>query len=91
MSLAPINRFGDGQPGERQYALVEGDEILTISGYLTSPPGEPGPGRKVLPVEYEDSQPFDPDLHYRLPPTARIDGDRVVRTYPVILKSEDRV
>ncbi|SFO74263.1 hypothetical protein SAMN05216330_104453 [Bradyrhizobium sp. Ghvi] len=90
MPQSPISRFGDGQPGERQYALVEGDQILSISEYRSTAPGDPSPGRRVLPVEYADSMPFDPDLHYRLDPVARVDGDRVVRVYPVILKSEDR-
>ncbi|MGY4237303.1 hypothetical protein ACVIIW_006250 [Bradyrhizobium sp. USDA 4449] len=90
MTFIPINRFGDGQPGERQYAVIEGDRIISITGYLASAPSDPGPGRRVLPVEFEDSAPFDPDLHYRLGPVASIDGDRVVRLYEVVSKGDPR-
>jgi hypothetical protein len=37
-------------------------------------------------LEFEDSEPFDPEIHYRLAPTIRIEPERAVRVYPVVLK-----
>jgi hypothetical protein len=44
--------------GERQYALVEGDKIISIGGYDKSAPEDAAPGRRWLPVEFEDATGF---------------------------------
>ncbi|WP_407146344.1 hypothetical protein [Bradyrhizobium sp. ORS 86] len=76
---------GVGLPGT-QYALVANGEILA----LTFRPVRDDRG-EWLPIENEDSSPFDPALHWRLKPLPlRVDGDRVVRTYPVVAKSMEQ-
>jgi hypothetical protein len=42
--------------------------------------------RNWLPVVNEDSEPFDLKIHWRLPPTYRVEAHRVVRVYPVVIK-----
>jgi hypothetical protein len=78
-----------------QYALVSGDRILTtwigakpdITDVDFHPAGyAPADGGRWLPIENEDSEPFNSKLHWRLAPTYRVEADRVVRTYPVVLK-----
>jgi hypothetical protein len=76
----------------QQYALVE-NGALALRGpannqrlAIVTKFDDDDP-RTWLPVETEDSEPFDPKRHWRLAPTYRVDGDRVVRTYPVIPKS----
>jgi hypothetical protein len=80
-----------------QWALVSGDQILVmrfgekpdLSDARFHPAGyAPGDGDRWLPVVNVDSEPLDRKLHWRLDPLPlRIDGDRVVREYPVVLKS----
>jgi hypothetical protein len=70
------------------FALVDGDRIVTISYHAD---GKPHDGRTWLPVVYEDSEPFDIERHWRLAPIDSIRGDKVVRQYPVVLKSGEDV
>lgn len=76
----------------QQYALVENGSLALVGrpnnlriAIVTKL--DEGDTRTWLPVETEDSEPFDPIRHWRLAPTYRVDGERVVRTYPVIEKS----
>ncbi|WP_407153914.1 hypothetical protein [Bradyrhizobium sp. STM 3557] len=75
---------------ETQYALVsDGRLVESPAGNFctTFRPASDARG-EWLPIENIDSAPFDPEKHYRLKPLAlRIEGDRVVREYPVIVKS----
>jgi hypothetical protein len=75
--------------GRRCYALISGDRIVTM-GYHAAEPAlvdfAEGRGDRVLPVEYEDSEPFDISQHWRLPPIDRIEAGRVVRVFPVVPK-----
>lgn len=82
----PTGMPADGGTGVHQWALVIGDEVRSLHHSDDKPADEQG-GR-WLPVVYADSQPFDPDLHYRLIPWMRVEADRVARTYPVVAKSE---
>lgn len=69
-------------PGEEQFALVSGDRVLDYQiGY---PEGD---NRTWLPIVNVDTQPFDAALHWREKPTLELDGNRVLRVYPVRLKS----
>lgn len=69
--------------GSRRWALIVGDDIAGMS-YHADPPKD---GRKWLPVSHVDSEPFDLLKHWRMTPVSRIDGDRVVVEYPVVVKS----
>ncbi|SEB94561.1 hypothetical protein [Bradyrhizobium erythrophlei] len=75
-----------------QYALVSaGELVLSRDGnpIVTLRPMPEDRGQ-WLPVENEDTEPFDPAQHWRLNPLPlRVDGERVVRTYPVVLKSQE--
>jgi len=79
----------DAIAGQRCYALVSGDRIVTL-GYHASEPAlsdfAPGRGDRVLPVVHLDSEPFDILKHWRLPPTDRLEADRVVRLFHVVPK-----
>lgn len=70
----------------QQYALVApGGNVLATSFRIAA--DDRG---QWLPIENEDMQPFDPAQHWRLKPLAlRVDGERVVRTYPVVAKSQE--
>jgi hypothetical protein len=72
--------------GHRHWALVIGDSIRSFHRSPDKPADEQG--GVWLPIEYEDSEPFDIDQHWRLAPVDTIEAERVVRTYPVVLKSE---
>jgi hypothetical protein len=80
-----------------QWALVSCDQIMVVR-FGEKPdlsdarfhPADyaPGDGDRWLPVVNVDSEPLDRKLHWRLDPLPlRIDGDRVMREYPVVLKS----
>jgi hypothetical protein len=76
----------------QQYALVENGAVAIVGPannrrIAIATKLDEGDPRTWLPVENEDSEPFDPARHWRLAPTYRVDGYRVVRTYPVIPKS----
>ncbi|QOG17912.1 hypothetical protein [Bradyrhizobium sp. SEMIA] len=83
-SIADAALASEGFPvAEQQYCLVIDGELISTS----FKPTKDERGGEWLPVENEDNQPFDPALHYRLKPLPlRLDGDRVVRVYPVVLK-----
>ncbi|MCA1527355.1 hypothetical protein [Bradyrhizobium yuanmingense] len=76
-----------GSPlGEQQYCLVIDGELIATS----FKPAKDDRGGVWLPIENEDNQLFDPALHWRLKPLPlRLDGDRVVRTYPVVAKCQE--
>lgn len=69
--------------GKTRWALVVDGQLVTMS-YLDTKPDD---GRAWLPVVHEDSEPFDAVKHWRLKPEARLDGDRVVVTFPVVEKN----
>ncbi|MCP1758027.1 hypothetical protein [Bradyrhizobium elkanii] len=77
---------------EQQYALVHAGELmLSREGHaITTFRPFPDERGEWLPIENEDTQPFDPAQHWRLKPLPlRVDGERVVRTYPVVAKSQE--
>lgn len=76
-------------PEGQQWALIEGDTIADITRYLQAKPADDG--RVWLPVEYEDSEPFDSSKHWRGTPVARIEAGRVVRSFPIVPKCWERV
>ncbi|WGR67837.1 MULTISPECIES: hypothetical protein [unclassified Bradyrhizobium] len=86
-SLADSALASEGFPvAEQQYCLVRGGELIATS----FKPAKDEDGGEWLPIENEDSQPFDPAKHWRLKPLPlRLDGDRVVRVYPVVVKSQE--
>lgn len=86
-SLADSALASEGFPvGEQQYCLVRDGELVSTS----FKPAKDEDGGVWLPIENEDNQPFDPAQHWRLKPLPlRLDGDRVVRTYPVVAKSQE--
>lgn len=77
----------------QQYALVEGGSLVLKTDRAGGPPVPvivtkiDGDTRTWLPVENEDTQAFDAKLHWRLAPHYRVEDSRVVRVYPVVLKS----
>lgn len=70
----------DSLEGKKRYACIEAGAIKSMGYYETAPDG-------WLPVVHEDSEPFDIVRHWRLAPVPRIEPDRVVMVYPVIVKS----
>ena len=77
---------------DTQFALVSDGQFVQASGcgpILTFKPDADKRG-EWLPIENVDSHPFDPAQHWRLKPEAlRLDGERVVRVYPVIAKCQE--
>jgi hypothetical protein len=79
----------DRMEGRQRWARIEdGDQIKGI-GYHDARPDD---GNVYVPVVHEDSEPFDIATHWRLAPQytlVDVDGvpDRVICTYPVVLKS----
>jgi hypothetical protein len=91
-SITDAALASEGFPvGEQQYCLVHNGELVSTSFKPSRADIERlGGDAAWLPVENEDNQPFDPALHWRLKPLPlRLDGDRVVRTYPVIAKCQE--
>lgn len=89
-SIADAALASEGFPvAEQQYALVAGGDVLQPNGVpITSFKPSSDDRGEWLPIENEDSQPFDAGKHWRLKPEPlRVDGDRVVRTFPVVAKS----
>jgi hypothetical protein len=75
----------------QQFALVEAGQLVLRAGVpVVVTKLDPDDSRTWLPIEAEDSEPFDPRLHWREKPTYRVDGARVVRTYPIVPKSLER-
>lgn len=82
---------------EQQYALVFNGEIQSnkngepvITGYLPEPPAgcaDYHPPESIwFPVETRDEKPFTPNrLTCRGEPYFKVDKDRVLRIYPIIL------
>jgi len=88
-SIADAALASEGFPvGEQQWCLVRDGELI-----LTSfKPAKDPDGGEWLPVENEDTEPFDPAKHWRMKPLPlRLDSARgiVVRTYPVISKCQE--
>ena len=93
--------FSTGSP-EQQYALVasgelvtgpRGDQVVTSKPHPISEatmfPGCPA-GAAWLPIENRYSAPFDPAQHWLLKPLPlQVEGDVVVRLYPVIVKCQE--
>lgn len=76
---------------ETQYALVVDGEVLMHRGEpaTTFRPVSDERG-EWLPIENEYSSPFDPAQHWLLKPLPlRVDGEKVIRTYPVVAKSQE--
>ena len=69
--------------GKRRWALIVEGSIADL-GYHDAKPED---GRTWLPVVHVDSEPFDLAKHWRMKPEARIEGDKVVVTYPVVHKT----
>lgn len=86
-SLADSAVAAEGFPvAEQQYCLVRNGELITTS----FKPSKDEDGGEWLPIENEDNAPYNPELTWRLKPLPlRLDGDRVVRTYPVVAKSQE--
>jgi hypothetical protein len=86
-SLADSAVASEGFPvAEQQYCLVRDGELIT-TGFK---PAKDDDGGVWLPIENQDNQPFDPALHWRLKPLPlRLDGERVLRVYPVVAKSQE--
>lgn len=84
-SLADAALASEGFPvGDQQYCLVRAGELIDTS----FKPAKDPDGGEWLPIENEDTEPFDSAKHWRLKPLPlRLDGDRVVRVYPVVPKS----
>lgn len=80
--------------GKTRWALVAEGAVVDLSYFAIDPnkaEEQIAMGRTWLPVFHEDSQPFEAAQHFRLTPEARIDGDRVVVTYPVVEKNWETV
>ena len=80
-----------GNPAEQQYALVsDGQFVRSPSGHEHIVTFKPWPDERGdwLPiVNQDDPAPFNADTHYRLKPLPlRIDGELVLRVYPLIAK-----
>ncbi|MDA9545632.1 hypothetical protein ACM43_14595 [Bradyrhizobium sp. CCBAU 45321] len=79
---------GGSPMGEQQYCLVRDGELVSTS----FKPAKDPDGGEWLPIENEDTEPFDRAKHWRLKPLPlRLDSARgiVVRTYPVIAKCQE--
>jgi hypothetical protein len=86
--------FSTGSPAQ-QWALVSAaGQVMgptTFNPHSLDQLAEGTPADAVwLPIENRDSAPFDPAQHWRLKPLPlRVDGDVVVREYPVIAKCQE--
>lgn len=74
----------DRVEGQQRFARIKDGEIVGLYYHDAKPEQE---GYTWLPVEHVDSEPLDIARHWRLKPIDRIEADRVVRTFPVVLKS----
>ncbi|MCC8954101.1 hypothetical protein H8B02_11705 [Bradyrhizobium sp. Pear77] len=92
LPAAPSRSAGElsdrDENGHQRWALIEDDQIKAIGGYLAAKPDD----RMWVPVVHEDSEPFDAATHWRLKPHYTLvdvygTPDRVICTYPVVLKS----
>ena len=76
--------------GKRRWARIKDGEICGL--YYSAEKPEFAPGYIAVPVTHEDSEPFDPAKHWRLKPHETLvyqyaTPDRVIVTYPVVVKS----
>jgi hypothetical protein len=71
--------------GDRHWALVVDGAVKAMHRSADKPEDEQG--GIWLPIEYEDSEPFDDVAHWRMAPVTSVEAGRVVRTYPVISKT----
>jgi hypothetical protein len=78
LGFDPTAMPSDGGAGVQQWALVVGDEVKSLH---QGDKLENEQGGRWLPVVYQDSGPFDPELHCRLAPWIRVEASRVIRTY----------
>lgn len=92
--MAALRADGLDPEQRQQYALVANGKFvegLQGQSHMTTfdPQEDPAPLRgEWLPIENEDSAPFDRAQHWRMPPLPlRVEGRRVVRTYPIVAKS----
>ena len=79
----------DVMDGKQRWARIEGDQIKGMT-YHDGKPDD----RIWVPVLHVDSEPFDVARHWRLPPHYAlvfsdygVKPDRVICTYPVVVKS----
>jgi hypothetical protein len=70
--------------GRQRFARIKDGEIVGLYYHAEKPEQE---GYAWLPVVHVDSEPFDIATHWRLTPIDTLEADRVVRTFPVVLKS----
>jgi hypothetical protein len=68
--------------GLRHWALVADGAVKATHRSADKPEDEQG-GVWLL-IDYEDSEPFHADRHWRLPYETTVEACRVVRTYPVV-------
>lgn len=81
----PANGGGDRD----SWALVDCKGHVIGFGQFDAKPADEDRGT-WLPMVYADAAPFDPDKHYRLAPEPPfVEGNKVIRRYPVIDKGED--
>jgi hypothetical protein len=74
--------------GKQRWARIEGDQVKGMA-YRDAKPDD---GQVYVPVLHVDSEPFDAARHWRLPPHYTLVSeygtpDRVICTYPVVVKS----
>lgn len=77
---------------QQQYALVAAGEIVRSPRGVEILSYDPVPDDRGawLPIENQDTEPFDPAQHWRLKPGAlRVEGARVIRPYQVVAKSQE--
>ena len=91
--LSALRADGLDPEQQQQYVLVAAGELVqgphgAITTFNPSDDTAPHIGANWLPIENEDSAPFDHAQHWRMRPLSlRVDGRRVVRTYPIVVKS----
>ena len=87
---ASLKAEGYDPAQETEYALVSNGEFVQgRHGAVSTFRPAPDDRGEWVPIETEDSQPFDPAQHWRLHPLPlKMEGGRVVRVYPVVLQSE---
>lgn len=71
----------DKVEGRQRYALVRDGEVVSMD-YRDAHPGD-----GWLPVEHQDSAPFNLATHWRLKPIVELAADKVVVLFPIVIKS----
>lgn len=73
--------FAVPDPGIEYTAVINGEVVYGLREDLAQ-------AAVMLPIVNIDSAPFDPAKHWRLKPLPlRVEGDRVVREFPIVMKS----